>query len=270
MVKVNSVSWGSRVLSLGYGLLLGSVFALLPTPMKAAELAEIEARGRLVVAVKDNLRPLGFAGENGRLQGFEIDLARQLAKQILGDTHAVTLQPVSNRQRLSVVMDGTVDLTIAQVSQTVTRSRLVSFSPYYYLDRTAFVTKDQELVSLEEVASSSIAVLNQSSTIAEVRYHLPKAQLVGVNSYQEALSLLEAGKVATFAGDETVLAGWIQEYPQYRLLSARIGGEALAVVMPKGLQYTSLRQAVNEAIRELKASGWLQQKAEEWGLKIDN
>ncbi|AFZ44767.1 amino acid ABC transporter substrate-binding protein, PAAT family [Halothece sp. PCC 7418] len=266
MRQVNSVSWGSRVLNLGSRLLIAGVLSFLPLRATAAELAEIEARGHLTIAVKDNLRPLGFEDAQGNLKGFEIDLARRLAQEIVGDPNAVRLQPVMNRDRLDVVLIGEVDLTIAHVSQTSARSRLVTFSPHYYLNRIALVTKDPNLNVLSEVKQGKIAVLNQSSAIAEVRFRLPQAQLIGVNSYQEALSLLEAGEAVAFAGDETVLAGWIQDYPQYNLLSERMGGEALAVVMPKGLQYSPLHQLVNETIRQLKQSGWLQQKAEEWGL----
>jgi polar amino acid transport system substrate-binding protein len=270
MVNVNSVSWGSRVLSLGWALVLGSVFSLLPTTARSAELAEIIARGHLTVAVKDNLRPLGFEDAQGNLQGFEIDLARRLAQEIYGDPNALRLQPVKNTQRLNVVLTGEVDLTIAHVSRTAARSRLVNFSAYYYLDRTGFVTKNSNIQTASDLSQATIAVLNQSSTIAEVRFRFPQAQLKGVKSYQEALSVLEAGEAVAFAGDETVLTGWVQEYPQYNLLSERIGGEALAVVMPKGLQYSSLHQIVNQTIRELKESGWLQQKAREWGLRIDH
>jgi len=266
MANMNSVSWGSRVLNLGSRLLVASAFSLFALPVTAAELAEIEARGHLTVAVKDNLRPLGFEDAQGNLRGFEIDLARKLAQVIFGDPEAVHLKPVMNDQRLDVVLNGDVDLTIAQVSQTPARSRLVSFSPYYYLDRIAFVTKRETLNEMGALKQGNIAVLNQSSAIAEVRFRLPQAQLVGVDSYQEALSVLEAGEALAFAGDETVLAGWIQEYPDYHLLSERIGGQALAVVMPKGLQYSSLRQLVNQTLRQLKQSGWLQQKAKVWGL----
>ncbi|MFB6274839.1 MAG: transporter substrate-binding domain-containing protein [Halothece sp.] len=266
MVKLNSVSWRSRVLSLGYGVFLGSVFSFFPTAVQAATLAEIKARGTLTVAVKDQLRPLGFRNAQGKLQGFEIDLARRLAEEILGDANAIKLEPVANRERLKVVLNGDVDIAIAHVSKTPARSRLVTFSPYYYLARTAFVSKDDSIEQLSDLSSEKIAVLNQSSTIAEVRFRLPEAQLVGVNSYQEALSLLEAGKAVAFAGDDTVLTGWVQQYSQYHLLPQRLGGEALAVVMPKGLQYTALHQKVNQTIRQLRESGWLQKKAKEWGL----
>ena len=270
MVNVNSVSWGSRVLSLGYALMLGGISAILPATAQGSELPEIQARGHLIIAVKDNLRPLGFEDVQGNLRGFEIDLARRLAKEIFGDAEAVQLRPVKNSQRLEVVLTGEVDLTIAQVSQTPARSRLVVFSPYYYLDRIGFVSKDNRIQTLKDLSQSQILVLNRSSAIAQVRFQLPQAQLIGVDSYQEALFLLEAGKADAFAGDRTILTGWIQEHPHYHLAKDYIGGEALAVVMPKGLQYSSLHQIVNQTIRQLQRSGWLDQKAREWGLVIDN
>jgi polar amino acid transport system substrate-binding protein len=232
----------------------------------AAELEEIVRRGKLVVAVKDNLRPLGFYDERGNLQGLEIDIAKRLAQELLGSPDAIVFKPVANQERLQVALDGEVDLVIARVTTTPARSRLVDFSHYYYLDGTGIVTQNPTVKRLSDLASSRIAVLEGSSTIAAVRYELPKAQLIGVKSYQEALTLLEAGGADAFAADNSVLAGWVQEYPQYRQLPVRLSGEALCIAIPKGLQYSSLRDRVNQAIGRWQQSGWLRERATYWGL----
>jgi len=255
-----------KFFSLGLAIGLAVTSVLATTPVPSAELEEIEQRGKLIVAVKDNLRPLGFRGEDGNLQGLEIDIARHLAVELLGDPDAVVLQPVTNLDRLKVVLDGTVDLTIARVGFTESRARLVDFSDYYYLDGTGLVTKDASINKLEDVATRKIAVINDSNTVAVVKDTLPNSELVGVDSYQEALTLLEKGAADAFAADKTVLTGWVQEYPQYRLLSARLSGAALCVVIPKGLQHNSLHRKVNEAIARWEAEGWLAERAAAWGL----
>ncbi|MEL4894346.1 transporter substrate-binding domain-containing protein [Crocosphaera sp. Alani8] len=232
----------------------------------AASLEEIQQRGKLIVAVKDNIRPLGFRDEKNTLQGLEIDLAKQLAKDILGDPQALVLQPVSNQERLQKVMAGEVDIAIARVTINTPRRRLVSFSPYYYLDGTGIITNNATVRALDHLSQSKIAVLNRSSTISVIRAELPQAQLVGVDSYQEALTLLEAEQVVAFAGDNSVLTGWVQQYPQYYRLPIRLSGEALGVVMPKGLQYASLQSRINQTIGRWKASGWLAKRLEYWGL----
>ena len=238
------------------------------SPSSAAERKEIQQRGYVTVAVKDNLRPLGFRDANGNLQGLEIDLAQRLAQDLVGKPNASRLQSVANRDRLSVVLEGKVDLTIAKVTATASRARLVSFSNPYYFDGTALLTRDASIQKLSDVAKGKIAVLEGSSTIATVRYILPTAQLVGVASYQQALLLLETGAASVVAADASVLSGWVKEYPQYKLLPTLLGAQPLCVVMPKGLQYDELRQRVNAVIARYSAEGWLQQRAAYWGLPV--
>lgn len=235
----------------------------------AADLETILRRGQLKVAVKDNIRPLAFYNAQGQLQGFEIEIARRLAQEILGDADAIILQPVSNQDRLQVVMDNTVDIAIARVSYTESRSRLVDFSGYYYLDGTGMVTKNPNLQTERDINNQKIAVLRHSSTIAVIRTQFPQVNLVGVNSYQEALQTLESGQADAFAADNTVLSGWVQEYPQYRQLPLRLSGAALCIVMPKGLQYRNLRARIHSAIVQWQESGWLRERALYWGLMVD-
>lgn len=252
-------------------LVLSPIFAGFPLPGHTAQWPEILTRGTLIVAVKDNLRPLGFRTADGTLQGLEIDLARRLAAELLGDANALKLEPVANVNRLSVVFNHQVDLAIASVTANRVRSRLVDFSLPYYLDGTALVSKTMVADVMNQVttgAGEKIAVLNGSSTIALVRYHLPAAQLVGVDSYQQGYALLEAGQATAFAGDASVLTGWVQEYPEYSLLPVQLGTQPLAVVMPKGQQYAELRAKVNQAIATLQADGWLLARTKFWGLPL--
>ncbi|BAZ70545.1 extracellular solute-binding protein [Fischerella sp. NIES-4106] len=247
-------------------LLFALVIADTQSSASAAELPEIRRRGYLNIAVKDNLRPLGFTDTKGNLQGFEIDLAQKLAADLLGKTNAVKLKPVANRDRLSQVIDHKVDLTIARVTATESRARLVSLSIPYYFDGTRLITKNTSIQKLGDIDKQKIAVLKNSSTIADIKYYLPQVDLVGVNSYAEGRSLLENNTVVAFAADTSVLSGWVQQYPQYRLVPVKLSTEPLSVVMPKGLQYDDLRRQVNGAIARYLEKGWLQQRAQHWGL----
>ncbi|MEA5565614.1 transporter substrate-binding domain-containing protein [Anabaena sp. UHCC 0399] len=232
----------------------------------AAPMPEIQRRGYITVAVKDNLPPLGFKDGNGKLQGLEIDLAQRLAADLLGKADAVKLKPVMNRDRLSAVFDHKVDMAIARVTATESRSRLVSFSVPYYYDGTVLVTKDASIQQLRDLKKQKIAVLNHSSAIAEVRYYIPDADLVGVNSYKEAQKQIENNTVIAFAADSSVLSGWVQQNPKYRILPTKLSTAPLSVVMPKGLQYDEFRREVNEAIASYIANGWLKERIKYWGL----
>ncbi|MGD1906513.1 MAG: transporter substrate-binding domain-containing protein [Leptolyngbyaceae cyanobacterium] len=232
----------------------------------SADLDTIQDRGYVVVAVKDSWRPLGFIDEQGELVGFEIDLARQLALEILGDSEAIQLQPVSNLDRLPAVIDNEVDMAIAGVSITPMRQRLVAFSSPYYLDGTGFVTHQPTLQSINDLGASDIALLAGSEAVAQINYLFPFANLLGVSSYQQAWTVLEANQADVFAGSASVLAGWVQEHPNYHLLPELVTVEPLAVVLPKGTQHDSFRREVNGAIAQLQDNGWLAERISHWQL----
>jgi polar amino acid transport system substrate-binding protein len=234
---------------------------------QAGTLKEVQQRRKLVIAVKDNLAPLGFRDRSGNLQGLEIDIAHKLAAEIFGKTDAVELIPVTNQDRLKIVIDGTVDITIAKVTITPTRSRVVDFSRYYYLDGTGIVTDRVKIVKTRDLVGQKVAVLNNSSTIAALQYIIPQAQLVGVDSYQQAQQLLATEKVTAIAADRSLLIGWVQANPNYHLLPDKLSTEALGIVIPKGMKYQPLRDLVDRSIERWQASGWLQQRIEHWGLK---
>jgi polar amino acid transport system substrate-binding protein len=260
------LSWGGSYVQKKVSWLSLAIMLLALTNLAyAAPLAEIQKRGKLIVAVKDNLQPLGFKDEQGNLQGLEIDIARRLAQEILGDSQAVVFVPVSNQDRLRVVLEGEVDLTIGSVTQTASRSRIVDFSPYYYLNGTGLITKNPTFEKLNRLSPLKIAILNNSDTIGSIKNALPNAQLIGVNSYQEAYELLENNLADIFAADKTILTGWVQQYPQYRILSQTFSVEPICVVMPRGLQHLDLRNLVNQAIVEWRIN-WLPERIKYWGL----
>ena len=233
----------------------------------AVPLSEIRDRGYITVAVKENRAPLSFVNDGGDYEGYEIEIARRLAEELLGDESAVRFVPVRNAERLNVAIAEEVDVTIAAVTLTEARRRLVDFSYPYYLDGAALIARSPNVAALEDLRFGRIAVLDRSSTVAHVRYILPGAKLEGVRSYAEGLALLESGEVDAFAGDASVLTGWLRAMTEgYRLLPNLLSADPLAVVIPKGDRHDELREEINAALRRWYREGWLQSRAAYWGL----
>ncbi|NJP09106.1 MAG: transporter substrate-binding domain-containing protein [Leptolyngbyaceae cyanobacterium RU_5_1] len=254
----------SRFLSVG----LASLLVATPLQAVAADLEAIQKRGRLIVAVKDNVRPLGFREADGQFQGLEIDLARQLAQEILGRPDAVEFRPVPNQNRFAALLNDEVDIAIAKVTLTPSRLRILSFSLPYYADGTTLITRDPSVRTLSDLNRKAIAVLNGSSAIEAVRRRLPEAKLVSVDSYEDAKTALETGGAIAFAADASILTGWVQEFPQYRLLTPLLSTELLSVVIPKGHQYSDLKQQIDQTLTRLRSNGWLTKRAIYWGLPV--
>lgn len=152
------------------------------------------------------------------------------------------LVPTPNVDRLNAVIEDRVDIAIAALTITEPRRRIINFSDPYYLDGTAFVARrspasSPAIQTLRDLQLGTIAVLDRSSTVAQVRYILPSAQLIGVGTYQEGQALVERGAVDAFAGDISVLTGWIRPdgvLANHTILAEVISAEPLAVAIPKG------------------------------------
>jgi polar amino acid transport system substrate-binding protein len=254
-----------RTFTLG-GIVLWIWLSLGPGATVAATLSKILQRGRLIVAVKENLEPLAYRTSSGTLQGFEIEIAQQLAQSILGSRKALLLQPVANIERLSVVTSGTVDLAIAQITLTENRMRLVSFSEPYYRSGTGLLTQAAQWHSLSTLSRQTIAVLQPSVTLPYLHSALPNARLVGVQSYLAAQQLLDSAKVQAIVGDQIVLSNLARQRPAYRFHPTNLTVQPLAIALPKGGQYESLREAINRNIRQWQRQGWLEAQRRIWGL----
>jgi polar amino acid transport system substrate-binding protein len=239
-----------------------------PLPAIAANLEEIKMRGRLIVAVKETVRPLGFRDADGQLQGFEIDLAKRVAQELFDRPNAVELKPVLNQERFPLVMDGTVDLAIAHVTLTPSRLRILSFSVPYYKDGTAIITKSSTIQKPTDLVRKTVLVLKGSSAIEALQNKLPGVNIIGVESYAAAKAGLDRGEAIAFASDSSLLSGWAQEFPEYRVILPALSSELLAIVLPKGQQYQELKNQIDRILTRLRNSGWLEERARYWGLPI--
>jgi beta-glucosidase/6-phospho-beta-glucosidase/beta-galactosidase/ABC-type amino acid transport substrate-binding protein len=77
----------------------------MPKSLDGTALRRIQDRGYLSVAVRQDLPGFAFLDPNtGELKGFEIELARSLARKILGDEDKVRFVPVAAEKRIPLLL----------------------------------------------------------------------------------------------------------------------------------------------------------------------
>ncbi len=114
--------------------------SLRPGPLPApgampvgSTMAAIAQRGRRIVGVDQNTNLFGFRNPStGQLEGFDIDVAREIARAIFGDPDRIDLRVVEAGQRESALQSGEVDMVVRTFSITCERRKNVAFSSVYY------------------------------------------------------------------------------------------------------------------------------------------
>lgn len=261
MMGQSLVLWGAMVA----WVIVGGIQWSAP-PVFAADLETIKARGHLVVGVREHWRPLAFRTPEGELAGLEVDLARELSQTIFNTPETVVLKPLSHQERIPALLADDVDLIIAGLTVTTGRRRLVHFSLPYYLDGAGLLVADPAWQRASQLQGATLGVLQGSSTLATLRYHLPGANLLPLATYPEGFAALAGGQIDALAADLSVLVGWQQQQQGYRLLPDQLSVEPLAIALPKGQQFQSLHRLVNQTLDDWYNSGWLAQRIEFWGL----
>ena len=114
---------------------LAAFVAVNLAPVRAAETTPdaIKARGVLRVGVKYDAPPFGqLDPRTNQVTGFDIDIARAIAKTILGDENKVQLVQVTSANRIPQLQNGNIDLIIATMTITKDRLEQIDFSNVYY------------------------------------------------------------------------------------------------------------------------------------------
>ena len=88
-------------------------------------------RGKLVVGVKNDTNLFGLKNPStGQVEGFDVDVAKALAKKILGDEKKLELKEVTSKTRIPLLKNGDIDAIIATMTITEERKKRWIFQMY--------------------------------------------------------------------------------------------------------------------------------------------
>ncbi len=227
------------------------------------QLAQIQQKGQLVVAMEGTWSPWTYHDENDELVGYDVEVARMIAEKL--GVEAVFVE--GEWDGLFAGLDaGRYDLVVNGVEITQERGEKYDFSdPYGYI-RTAIVVNgdNDQIQSFEDLAGKKTAN-TISSTYAELAESFG-AEVTGVDDLNQTFELLLSGRIDATLNAELTYYDYMKAHPDRNLKIAALTEEASLVAIPlrKGQESASLREAVNQAIVELSQSGELTKLSEKY------
>ncbi|MCR2111814.1 transporter substrate-binding domain-containing protein [Campylobacter upsaliensis] len=196
-------------------LALGAALAF--TSANAGKLEDIKAKGTLVVGVKNDVPHYALLDQKtGEIKGFEVDVAKKLTKEILGDENKIKLVAVNAKTRGPLLDNGTLDVVIATFTITPERKKIYNFSQPYYQDAIGLlVLKEKGYKSLADMKGAKIGVA-QAATTKRVIGEAAKKAGVSVSfsefpDYPSIKAALDAKRVDVFSVDKSILLGYVDE-----------------------------------------------------------
>lgn len=241
----------------------GSQGAALP-----AQLQAIVDRGVLRVGTKVDVPKFGFDNpETGEVEGMEIDLAKALAKKLLGDENKIEIQGVTAQTRGPLLDNNEVDIIVATFTITEERKLSFNFTEPYYTDGIGFLLKKElGAKAIKDLDGKTIGVAQSATTKAALE---DKAKELGITfkfsefaSYPELKTALSSGRIDAFSVDTSILRGYVDESTE--ILAETFKPQEYGIASK--LDNKDLAAYLDEFVKEMKKDGSLEALIAKWQL----
>jgi polar amino acid transport system substrate-binding protein len=241
-------------------------------------MADIADAGYLRVGVDQNSLQLGYLnpiGSSQQMEGFDIDVVREIAAAIFGiparrtgaiDAH-IRYKAISTQQRQTAIQSGQVDIVASAYSINCHRLRYMDFSSVYHrADQRLLVLKSSPVSSLFQRAArgARICATAGSTTLTYLEKVRARTAIVPVSVplRSDCLVKLQEGDVDAISSDDAILLGFQKQDPQTAIVGPSLECEQWGIAINKIHQ--DLVRFVNAVLQRLRQRGRLQQIRRHW------
>ncbi|MGH8728314.1 MAG: transporter substrate-binding domain-containing protein [Burkholderiales bacterium] len=232
-----------------------------PRP-QTVTLDEILYGGIIKIAVPKDFPPFGSLGAGGKLEGYDVDVANLIAKDL---GVKLELVPVASNDRLSLLLTKRVHLVVAGLGVSAERAKAIAFSsPYAPFFSTVAGAANVEVKNLADLQGKKVAVTRDTLEDRELSKSAPKGvEIIRFPDNQATIQAFLSGQADLIATGNVVAASIAKNNPDKKIESKFVIRESPASIgVRKG--DLELLHWVNVFVYEKKLSGELDQLSRKW------
>ena len=222
----------------------------------------IKKQGVLRAGVKCDYPPDGYLDAQGKPQGVEVSLAKQVAAYAFGSPDQVELVCVTAANRIPSLQGGKIDLIIATLGVSAERAQVIDFSNNYaWGGSDMLVDKDSSIKSLKEFAGKNVVVMKGAWQIGWFEKNVPTAQLLKLDSVSDGLQALLQKRADGFAHDLDVLRPIAKKNAQVKLVGEiyQLGYRGVGIRKGETEWVAYVNAALKKAYTDGLVTQWIKQ-----------
>ncbi len=226
------------------------------------------SKDKLVLGFDDTFVPMGFKNDKGEIEGFDIDLAKEVSKKIGKE---ITFQPIDWSMKESELNSGKIDFIWNGYSISKEREEKVGFSKPYLDNRQIIITlADSKINSKADLKGVKVGAQNESTAVDAVNKEpvllkgFKDGKVYTFETNNDALMDLEAKRIDAVVADEILVKYYISKkgVDKYKILKDDFGSETYGVGMRKDDK--ALIEKVNKAFDDMRKDGTAKQISKKW------
>ncbi|MFJ8826383.1 glutamate ABC transporter substrate-binding protein [Streptomyces sp. NPDC102467] len=238
---------------------------------------DIKDRGYVSVGVDQNSYRWGYrdpnsSDESSELEGFDIDLAHEIAKEILGSPDKIRFKAIPTNQRIPAIQRGDVDMVVRTMTISCDRLKDVDFSTAYFqtgqqvlAPKTSDIKGFDKTLGGKRVCSAAGSTAEGALEQGKKDGRIPAGTDISttVPNQLDCLVRLQLGEVDAVVTDGALAASQAAQDPTVELKGEPFTKEYYGVAMKKGSD--DLVRRVNQVLEDYRkpGGGW-QKSYDDW------
>ena len=215
---------------------------------------DLQTSGTLTVGLEGTFQPYGYR-KDGKLTGFEVDLARDVAKKL---GLKVKFVPTKFNSLIAGLDTNKYDVVINNMSETSERKAKYLFStPYIYSKSQLAVKKNSSIKKITQIKGKKDAQTTTSNNASDAKRL--GATITPTDTFQQSIELVEQGRAAGTINSREAFYAYLKQQPKadIKLIDANgeIKTQKIAAMFNK--DHSKLQKKVSKAIDELRKDGTL-------------
>jgi polar amino acid transport system substrate-binding protein len=231
---------------------------------QGSRLDEIIKRDKVLVATFSTAPPFCFTDEKGELVGFDIDIAKLIAKYLVGDPQKIEFVTVTSEGRWPAVNSGRADFGLATTTVYPDRALRVAFTrPYIDSGISVLVRKDANIDSVAALndAKYTLANLSNPQMIDRQKRYLPNVKVLSFDTPSAMFLAVKSGQAVAMQMDTPVVNWYATNNADLKVLPQNLGDVQGNAIFMKPGDFT-LWLWLDTVVRELTAGSRYQEYSE--------
>ena len=256
----------TRRAALGLAAGAAAVPVLAATGASARPLEEVLSAQTLRVGINPTLPPFGLFNDRNEIDGFDADIARELARLMNVELEIVQ---VGSPDRIPFLQADRIDIVLGAITRTVARALVIDYTIPLHTQTVAVLTRDGTAVPINALAdlnNSEVRLVQVRGTIGVpwIEANAPEAQLTLLDNYPDTFRAMAQGRADAMVDviESVVIPMRQVQGVEWRILDETISNTWVGVGVQKGNH--SLRDFLNIALFEMHQNGFVDATWERW------
>lgn len=232
----------------------------------------IRARGYLIVGLDTGNNLFGFLDPlTGTLEGFDVDIAREVARDLFGNPDQVQYRMIPDADRESALQRHRVDIIAKTMTITCERKQKISFSTEYFEAHQRVLvlepgdglpTDIPKITDIADLAGHKVCAIKGTTSLSNLQRLVPTATIVTVPTWADCLVVLQQREVDAVSTDDAVLAGLAAQDSRTAILGPPLSVEPYGIGVAS--DQPDLVRFVNRTLARVRSDGTWDRTYRRW------